>query len=77
MPVATLHINSSSPQRLLRALGPELGREVPKSKVNGAVDNDRMLLSIEATDLSSLRAALNSYLRWIKIIKDIEKLAGV
>jgi KEOPS complex subunit Pcc1 len=77
MPRATLHFDSHSPQDLLRALGPELGREIPKTRVDGLVEKGRVVLDIEATDLSALRAAINSYLRWVKITKDIEEFTGV
>ena len=62
---------------LLRALGPELGREIPKTKVDGAVENGQVVLDIQTSDLSAMRAALNSYLRWVKITKDITEIAGV
>jgi tRNA threonylcarbamoyladenosine modification (KEOPS) complex Pcc1 subunit len=34
------------------------------------------VLRIEARDLPALRAALNSYLRWIKIAEDMNRMAG-
>jgi len=77
MPLAALSIDSSTPDKLLRALGPELGRSVPRTRVEGAVEDGRVLISIETSDLSALRAALNSYLRWIKIAKDMTELTGV
>jgi len=77
MPRATLRIDSPSPRMLLRALGPELGREIPKTKVDGAVENGQVVLDIQTSDLSAMRAALNSYLRWVKITKDITEIAGV
>jgi len=76
MPSAELSIDSEIPNTLLRALGPELGREIPRTNVKGRVENGRLVLSIETTDISALRAALNSYLRWIKITKDMIELAG-
>lgn len=76
MSSAELSISHSKPETLLRALGPELGRDVPRTKVKGRTEDGRLVLSIEATDLSALRAALNSYLRWIKITKDMIELTG-
>ena len=76
MPSAELSIDYKIPETLLRALGPELGREIPRTNVDGRIENGRLVLSIEATDISALRAALNSYLRWIKITKDMIEITG-
>jgi KEOPS complex subunit Pcc1 len=35
-----------------------------------------MVLRIDATDLSALRAALNSYLRWIMVAEEVDSMAG-
>ncbi|MDN5358796.1 MAG: hypothetical protein PWP76_639 [Candidatus Diapherotrites archaeon] len=32
-----------------------------------------MILEVDADDLSALRAALNSYLRWISLIEKLHK----
>jgi len=45
--------------------------------VDGAVENGQVVLDIQTSDLSAMRAALNSYLRWVKITKDITEIAGV
>jgi tRNA threonylcarbamoyladenosine modification (KEOPS) complex Pcc1 subunit len=35
-----------------------------------------MVLKLQASDLPALRAAVNSYLRWIKIAEDMNKAVG-
>jgi len=41
------------------------------SKVDVKETEDGLLLEFDARDTSSLRAALNSYLRWISMLTDI------
>ena len=39
-------------------------------------DSESVILKIEASDVPALRAALNSYLRWMKISEEIGYIAG-
>lgn len=73
---ATLWMDSSDAESVLASLSPEMGREVPRSRVTGRVEDGRLTLEFEAEDISSLRAALNSYLGWIRITEDINGLTG-
>ena len=49
------------------ALLPESGAsgEVPKTRGRVALSADGLAVELEAADLPSLRAAVNSYLRWV------------
>ena len=47
------------------AISPELKIKIPKAKVLLSVKNNTLNLSIESNDVNSLRAASNSFLRWI------------
>ena len=47
------------------ALAPETGTDVPKTSSRVALDGDAVRVDVEAEDLSSLRAAVNSYVRWV------------
>ena len=76
MPGATLRIDSPAPNTLVRALLPEVGRELPRTSVDVRVEEGRFVLDVRAGDLSALRAAVNSYLRWIKVSKEIIELTG-
>ena len=54
---------------VLFSLLPEVSRApVPKTQVNISETNVGILLTIEAENTNALRAALNSYLRWLDCI---------
>jgi tRNA threonylcarbamoyladenosine modification (KEOPS) complex Pcc1 subunit len=55
------------------SLTPEIKNEIPKTKVEVSLSKKRFTLEVEAKDVSSLRAACNSYLRWIKTALDVKK----
>jgi tRNA threonylcarbamoyladenosine modification (KEOPS) complex Pcc1 subunit len=70
-----IRLNFPSEERLkivLSALEPET-RTPPsprsRAKVEGKGRN--LILSFEATDTSALRAAVNSYLRWVGLVNDM------
>lgn len=73
---STIKIDSERPSLLMKVLRPELGREVPRTTVTGYTENGKLIIEISAKDLPAMRAALNSYLRWIKVAKDILKITG-
>ncbi len=58
---------------ILGSLSPETGRAVRKTQVNISENNAGILLVIEAETTNALRAALNSYLRWLNCVIDITK----
>lgn len=62
---------------VLEALRPEVGREIPRTRVRIVPGDREIVLDIEAADLGALRAALNSYLRWIRISEEIGNMVGV
>ncbi|MEW6069277.1 MAG: KEOPS complex subunit Pcc1 [Candidatus Thermoplasmatota archaeon] len=51
---------------LKQALLPESKREIPRTKTEIKSERNKLILRIEAEDTSALRAAINSYLRWIE-----------
>lgn len=60
---------------LAGALSPELAvSEVPKTRADVLADGRELRVHIHAGDLGALRAAINSYLRWIDAG---ERAAGV
>jgi len=73
---AVLRIESPDPGMILETLGPEAGRELPRTKVSVGGDGGSVTVSFEAADSTALRAALNSYLGFIKITEDISKITG-
>ncbi len=76
MPRATLRVATPHSKAVWGALFPEAGREIPRSRVHITPGNGEIVLDVEATDLGALRAALNSYLRWIKISEEIGNMVG-
>lgn len=66
---ARLHITFSSPilHAVQGALRPEalVGAEAPKTRARLSVEGDALVIDVEADDMASLRAVVNSYLRWV------------
>ena len=60
--------------RIYRAIAPELADEVnPRSAVSLRLEgNDTLVLEVTAADTSSLRAALNMYLRLVNIADEMQ-----
>lgn len=61
---------------LARTLKPETVREIPRTKVEVDAEGDRLLINVAAEDVNALRAALNSYIRWLKLALDTEEIVG-
>lgn len=73
---AVLRIESSDAGVIATTLEPEVGRELPRTHVSMEKDADALVIMIEATDTSAMRAALNSYLGCIKITEDLNQITG-
>ena len=79
MPVlksAEAKVTLSMPTNLVGIMGSSLKPEVEqpsseRSKVTVDSGESIMEILIEASDVSALRAALNSYLRWVDAILDV------
>ena len=59
---------------MLASLAPEAGREPPRTRVSLSCEGDTLTAVFEASDASAMRAALNSYLRCMRITEDISKV---
>ena len=57
------------------ALSPEMTERIPRTKVMVESDDRHVLVKIEADDHNSLRAALNSYIRWMSVAEETAKEA--
>ena len=73
---ATLRVDGD-PEVVARSIGPEAGRELPRTRASVRTEDGRSVVEIHAADSSSMRAALNSYLECIRIIEDIHRVAEV
>lgn len=56
------------------SLFPEVKHKIPKSEITISVIENKLFLNIKSEDTSSLRAACNSYLRWIDTALKVEQL---
>ena len=57
-----------------QSLSPEIQHKIPKSNVSFSVDKKTLKVTIESEDVRSLRAAVNSYLRWISTALSVKQL---
>jgi tRNA threonylcarbamoyladenosine modification (KEOPS) complex Pcc1 subunit len=57
-----------------QSLSPEIQHKIPKSNIIFSVDKKTLEVTIESEDVSSLRAACNSYLRWIQTALSVKQL---
>jgi tRNA threonylcarbamoyladenosine modification (KEOPS) complex Pcc1 subunit len=57
-----------------QSLSPEIQHKIPKATVTFSVDKKTLKVIIESEDVSSLRAACNSYLRWIQTALSVKHL---
>ena len=58
---------------VVRSLIPEIKHKIPKTNVEVTSSGKKLYLKIETNDISSLRAACNSYLRWIDTAINVKK----
>lgn len=59
------------------SLSPEVERPTSgRSCVAVSAVGGRVVISVEASDVAALRAALNSYLRWVGAILDVVDAVG-
>lgn len=58
---------------LEKALLPEIGEGVPRTNIDIVQEDRSLKVVITADDISSLRAALNSYLRWLNLAREVQE----
>ncbi|MCG7844137.1 MAG: hypothetical protein MIO90_01745 [Methanomassiliicoccales archaeon] len=73
---ATLAVRSPYASNVAQAIGPEAGREIPRTRAEVSHSEGSMTLRLDADDLSALRAALNSYIRWMSIAEKMSETVG-
>lgn len=59
------------------SLGPESGRELPRTRTSVWSEGGDTVVRIEADDVSAMRAAINSYLECIIVVQSVERVAKV
>jgi KEOPS complex subunit Pcc1 len=73
---ATLAVRSPYASQVAQAIGPEAGREMPRTRTDVRQTEGGVTLIMDADDLSALRAALNSYIRWMSIAEKMSETVG-
>ncbi len=68
-----IRIKLENPSKVLEALKPDI-EETNRFKAEIIAEKNKLVLKINASDLSAMRAALNSYLRLINTIKEVDKI---
>jgi KEOPS complex subunit Pcc1 len=74
---AVLRVDGPVSEAAADAIGPEAGREIPRTSVKVSRGEAGTVIEVAASDASAMRAALNSYLECIKVIEDVQRLAEV
>jgi len=70
----TFHFDSKDEVKVIvNSLIPEIKNKIPKTNVEITCSGKTFFLTIVTDDISSLRAACNSYLRWINTALDVKK----
>ena len=59
---------------IVEALFPELHQRIAKANIQLHFDNNTVFLKINTKDISTLRAAANSYIRWIETAVNVHQL---
>jgi tRNA threonylcarbamoyladenosine modification (KEOPS) complex Pcc1 subunit len=59
---------------IIASLSPEIQQRMPKANILLNAKNKLLILTIEANDISTLRAATNSYIRWIETALNVHQL---
>ena len=59
-----------------KTIRPESAVEIPRTSVKVSRQDELLRLDIESGDVNGLRAAVNSYLRWVGMAADISQRTG-
>ena len=62
---AKIEIESGSSEMLSKTIAPELDDQLGPGNIDVVRKDDKLEITISAEELQHMRAALNSYLRWI------------
>ena len=65
-----IRTGKDSAEAVKAAIVPESERELQRTSVTVTTDRDWLGLQIVAEDTTSLRSAVNSYMRWLKVAMD-------
>jgi tRNA threonylcarbamoyladenosine modification (KEOPS) complex Pcc1 subunit len=72
---AELTIKTKYAEVIAGSLSPELGEKIPRTTISVDRNGNELVVKIEAEDQNALRAALNSYIRWMNVAEETAKEA--
>lgn len=58
---------------IFKSVEPEARKKIPRTAVGMRKAGNKMILEISSDDTSSLRAACNSFLRWIETARSVRE----
>jgi len=73
---ATIVIEHPKAAVIEKTVKPESSVEIPRTSVRISRQEDKVTLLIESGDVNGLRAAVNSYLRWMEMAAKISERTG-
>lgn len=73
MITAAIRINDVDGQTIRKAMSPELKIQFSRANVKINKIKNGIALQFTADDVTALRATVNSYLRWLKVITEIDE----
>jgi len=65
-------VSNEEAKIVAESLDPEIKHKIPKTKVEVILSGKTFSIKIDAEDISTLRAACNSYLRWINTALNVK-----
>ncbi|MBD6956002.1 MAG: KEOPS complex subunit Pcc1 [Thermoplasmata archaeon] len=68
---AEIRIDTPNAGIICKSIGVEGKRSIPRTEVNIDCSDDNLTIRISASDINALRAAINSYMRWINLVMEL------
>jgi tRNA threonylcarbamoyladenosine modification (KEOPS) complex Pcc1 subunit len=59
---------------VFKSINPEINNKIPKTDIKASYSSKTINLEIESKDINSLRAACNSFSRWINTAINVKKM---
>lgn len=76
MHTATIVVQHPKAAVIEKTIRPESAVEIPRTSVEISRHDEKLSLHIESSDMNGLRAAVNSYLRWVDMAAAISERIG-
>ena len=70
---AKIEIECKNPQKIIDSIQPDVD-DNDKFEIKMKKDNDKIVLNIESKDIAGMMAAVNSYLKFIRTLDDLEEI---